>query len=280
MNTRRLRHLALVSVAILVLSQSYFGIENKNRALSVSRSQNELAWLPFVPADEELTAMTPALPTILIRPSNYLIKKDGERVLADRVYSGYGNGLVFIIESYKPKADDPSTKPPGVSPLAQRQPLQLPLSQPKIVVKKGQRQLLLFSGEKLLRTYRVGLGLSPIGDKVRSGDYRTPEGDFYIFTKNDKSAYYLSLGISYPNAPAAERGLRDHLINKSQYDAIMRALRARKGPPRNTLLGGDIYIHGNGAQSDWTWGCVALENEDIRELFNAVSAGTPVKIEP
>jgi hypothetical protein len=60
----------------------------------------------------------------------------------------------------------------------------------------------------------------------------------------------------------------------------MRALREKKGPPQSTLLGGDIYIHGNGAGSDWTWGCVALENEDVRELFNAVTVGTPVRIEP
>jgi murein L,D-transpeptidase YafK len=178
------------------------------------------------------------------------------------------------------KAANSSAKPPEVSRLAQRQPLQLPLSQPKIVVKKGERQLLLFSAEKLVRTYRVGLGLSPIGDKVRSGDHRTPEGDFYIFTRNDKSAFYLSLGISYPNVAHAERGLRDGLITRVQYDAIMRENKAKKTPPQNTHLGGTIYIHGNGAQSDWTWGCVALEDEDVRELFNAISVGTPVRIEP
>jgi len=131
-----------------------------------------------------------------------------------------------------------------------------------------------------VRTYRVGLGLSPVGDKVKQGDRRTPEGDFYIFTKNDKSAFFLSLGVSYPNAAHAARGLRDHLITKAQYDSIMEALLAKKAPPQNTPLGGDIYIHGNGATGDWTWGCVALENEDIREVFNAVSVGTPVKIEP
>jgi murein L,D-transpeptidase YafK len=165
-------------------------------------------------------------------------------------------------------------------PVEQRPKLQLPLRQPKIVVKKGQRQLLLFSEGKLVRTYHIGLGLSPLGDKVRQGDRRTPEGDFYIFTKNDKSAYYLSLGVSYPNATHAERGLRDGLITKAQHDTIMSALRAKKGPPQNTRLGGDIYIHGNGSQSDWTWGCVALENEDIRELFNAVNVGTPMTILP
>jgi len=155
-----------------------------------------------------------------------------------------------------------------------------PLTKPLIVVKKGRRELLLYSNDKLVRTYHVGLGLSPVGDKVRAGDRRTPEGDFYIFVKNDKSAFYLSLGLSYPNAPHAERGLRDSLINRSQYEAIIRALKARKTPPQNTRLGGDIYIHGNGSQSDWTWGCVALENEDIRELFDAVTVGTPVTIQP
>lgn len=115
---------------------------------------------------------------------------------------------------------------------------------------------------------------------MRSGDHRTPEGEYYIFTKNNKSAFYLSLGISYPNIAHAERGLRDGLITRAQYEAIMRANKAKRTPPQNTRLGGTIYIHGNGASSDWTWGCVALENEDIRELFNAISVGTPVTILP
>ena len=158
--------------------------------------------------------------------------------------------------------------------------LPLPLSSPRIVVMKAQRKLLLYSGDKLVRTYRVGLGLSPVGDKVRAGDRRTPESDFYIFTKNDKSAFYLSLGISYPNAAHAARGLRDGLITKTQYETIIEALKTRRTPPQNTKLGGDIYIHGNGSKSDWTWGCVALEDEDIHELFNAVEVGTPVRIKP
>ena len=70
------------------------------------------------------------------------------------------------------------------------------------------------------------------------------------------------------------------MITRGEYNSIMGALQAKKRPPQNTQLGGDIYIHGNGAQTDWTSGCVALENDDIRELFNAVAVGTPVKIEP
>ena len=166
------------------------------------------------------------------------------------------------------------------SAITNRSPLKLPLTAPRIVVKKAERRLFLYDGNKLVKTYRIGLGLSPKGDKVRQGDRRTPEGDFYIFTRNDKSAFYLSLGVSYPNAPHANRGLRDGLISKSQHDTIMRALKLKKTPPQNTGLGGDIYIHGHGAGSDWTWGCVALENDDIRELFNAATVGTPVTILP
>lgn len=156
----------------------------------------------------------------------------------------------------------------------------LKLTSPRIVVKKAERRLFLYDGNKLVKTYRIGLGLSPKGDKVRQGDRRTPEGDFYIFTRNDKSAFYLSLGVSYPNATHADRGLRDGLITKSQHDAIMRALKLKKTPPQNTALGGDIYIHGRGASSDWTWGCVALEDNDIRELFDIATVGTPVTILP
>ena len=159
-------------------------------------------------------------------------------------------------------------------------PLKLPLSHPSIVVKKSRRQLLLFSDGKLVRTYHIALGFSPTGDKVRQGDRRTPEGSFYIFAKNAKSAFYLSLGLSYPNAEHAARGLRDGLITRSQYNQIMSALKRKLTPPQNTALGGDIYVHGNGTQSDWTWGCVALENEEMRELFEAVQVRTPVVIEP
>lgn len=155
-----------------------------------------------------------------------------------------------------------------------------PAQKPRIVIYKGERKLELYSDKTLIKTYRFGLGFSPVTDKVREGDGATPEGDFYIFVKNNKSAYYLSLGISYPNAEDAVRGLRDGLITKAQHDAIVEAIRKQVAPPQYTKLGGLIYIHGHGAKSDWTWGCVALENEDIKELYDAVSVGTPVTIKP
>ena len=103
-----------------------------------------------------------------------------------------------------------SRKPRGDSPL------RLPLADPRVVVKKGERRLLLFDGDKQVRAYRVGLGFSPTGDKVRQGDGRTPEGSFYVCVKNAASKFYLSLGLSYPGREHAARGLRDGVIGRAQ----------------------------------------------------------------
>jgi murein L,D-transpeptidase YafK len=154
------------------------------------------------------------------------------------------------------------------------------LTAPRIVVFKSKRRLELYSNDNLVRVFRVGLGTSPVGDKVRQGDRRTPEGKFYICIKNSKSKYYLSLGLSYPNEEDAERGLRDGLINRERYNDILSAIKGKRTPPQNTALGGEIFIHGHGSEDDWTWGCVALDNRDIRELFEAVPLGTTVVINP
>ena len=159
-------------------------------------------------------------------------------------------------------------------------PLQLPLSEPRIEVSKRKRELVLYSSGKIVRKYRVGLGSNPKDDKTRQGDGCTPEGEFYVCSKNPKSSYYLSLGLSYPNEEDAERGFRDKLISKAQRDQIVRAIRRTSCPPWNTRLGGEVFIHGNGSLSDWTLGCVALDNENMKELFGVIPKGTPVKIKP
>ncbi len=68
--------------------------------------------------------------------------------------------------------------------------------------------------------------------------------------------------------------------HSAQHDQVVNAIKKKAAPPQHTALGGLIYIHANGAGSDWTWGCAALENEDIRELYKSVDIGTPVAIRP
>src|SRR5205085_8285711 len=74
-----------------------------------------------------------------------------------------------------------------------------------IVVEKKARKLTLFRDGKPMRTYLVALGGSPIGDKLRAGDNKTPEGVFYIDARQPNSKYHLALHISYPDAPHRAR---------------------------------------------------------------------------
>jgi murein L,D-transpeptidase YafK len=168
----------------------------------------------------------------------------------------------------------------AAGPVSTDQPIAGPIIEPRIVVLKAKRHLQLLSGNTVVRRYRVGLGLNPGPAKQRAGDNATPEGTFYVFVKNPQSRFYLSLGLSYPGPSDAERGLQSGLITKLQHDRILAAARRKVAPPRNTALGGDIFIHGRGSSTDWTWGCIALDDPDMRELYRAVPLGTPVSIEP
>ena len=138
----------------------------------------------------------------------------------------------------------------------------------------------VFDGDLLIKTYRISLGPTPFGDKTEEGDGRTPEGDFYIFTKNPESQFFRSLAISYPGIEAATRGLSSGSISQEEYRSILKAVEAKKMPPQRTRLGGEIYIHGGGVDTDWTQGCIAVADRDIEEIFDAVPIGTPVHIEP
>ncbi len=128
-----------------------------------------------------------------------------------------------------------------------------------IVAWKGRRRMAVMSGSEALRWWHFDLGFSPEGHKQFEGDGKTPEGQYVIDRKNPRSAYHLSVGISYPND-------RDR--------AYARAL------GRNP--GGDIFFHGTPhemqGRPDWTAGCLAITNEEVEELYAMVPLGTPVLI--
>jgi len=151
---------------------------------------------------------------------------------------------------------------------------------PSLVVVKSKRELQLLSQGEVIRTYRIGLGLDPVNPKVRQGDFATPEGTYYVCTKNPQSRYTLALGLSYPSPIDADRGLAEGMITAEQRARIQAAWESGGTPPWNTRLGGEIMIHGRGAYADWTAGCVALDDADIRELYRVIPVGTTVEIRP
>src|SRR5262245_16334087 len=68
-----------------------------------------------------------------------------------------------------------------------------------VIVHKGERRMVLMRGDSILRTYKIALGLNPIGHKERAGDFRTPEGRYFLTRRNPRSDFFLSIQVSYPN---------------------------------------------------------------------------------
>ena len=137
----------------------------------------------------------------------------------------------------------------------------------RLVVRKTERRLVLMHGETVVRSYKIALGLNPIGQKERAGDYRTPEGRYFLVRRNPRSDYFLSIQVSYPNESDLKRAHKNH------WDA-----------------GGSIMIHGLPNQlkhapayyeiTDWTDGCIALSNADMVEVWLLTPDNAPIDILP
>lgn len=135
----------------------------------------------------------------------------------------------------------------------------------RILVDKSDRTLVLYKANKVIARYRnIRFGDALLGHKRFEGDERTPEGTYTIDGRNPGSSYHLSLRVSYPNAA-------DLAYAKA----------------RGKSAGGDIFIHGqpNGYSGtpinrDWTDGCIALSNAEIKQIWNVVPDGVKIIIQP
>jgi murein L,D-transpeptidase YafK len=137
----------------------------------------------------------------------------------------------------------------------------------RIVVHKAQRRLDLMHGYTVLRSYRIELGLNPIGQKQRSGDFRTPEGTYYLSRRNARSDFFLSVQVSYPNEGDLARARRNHWDSGG---SIM-----IHGLP-NTLKHPPEYYESH----DWTDGCIAVSNSDMVEIWLLTPDNVPIEILP
>jgi len=151
----------------------------------------------------------------------------------------------------------PALAAPGPTPSVE--------SADRILVLKSEHTLTLLSHGKPIRVYKVALGSGGPGPKDHEGDRKTPEGTYIIDRKNSRTLWHLTLHISYPNAADRARADAEHLSP-----------------------GGDIMIHGvtkqfeylgaTQADSDWTYGCIALSNPELDEVSGLVPIGTTIEI--
>ena len=136
-----------------------------------------------------------------------------------------------------------------------------------IRVDKSKRRMQLLRDGDVMRSYHISLGSHPKGHKLKEGDGRTPEGRYRIDWRNPRSKFHKSLHISYPNA-RDRQAARQHGVSP----------------------GGDIMIHGMPNGWGWAWlflrpwhwtdGCIAVNDREMEEIWNAVPDGTPIEIQP
>ena len=141
--------------------------------------------------------------------------------------------------------------------VAQEGPLPASTRIDRLVAYKGDHRLEAWSGERLVRTYRIAIGAGGAGPKRYEGDRRTPEGVYRIDRRHHSRRFHRFLHVSYPNDEDRRRYAE---------------LRERGAVPEGAGIGGDIGIHGEsdvpavrslGNRGDWTDGCIAVTDAEL-----------------
>lgn len=156
-------------------------------------------------------------------------------------------------------------EPPKAAPAPPRSAHRSPTTGPvdRIVVKKAERRLYLMRGDEPFRSYKVALGYQPTGHKQRKGDGRTPEGIYYLDWRSERSNYRKALHISYPN-------MQD----------LLRAERKGDDPGGLIMIHGQPTGRGVNRSGDWTFGCIAVSDLAIDEIWSYTPIGTRIEILP
>jgi len=157
----------------------------------------------------------------------------------------------------------------------------------RILVWKARHRLVVLSGSKVVRSYHVSLGMSPVGPKTVRGDGKTPVGVYAVYEKRPSERFRWFLALNYPAKEDADRAFAANRISADTWADIWIADKTGQAPPWDTPLGAFVGIHGTGAggrtaklrlASDWTNGCIALSDRDIDELYETIPVGTVVEI--
>ena len=137
----------------------------------------------------------------------------------------------------------------------------------KVIIEKAARKLYLLQDGEVFRTFDIALGIMPVGDKEREGDFKTPEGNYRLDLRNPNSEYFLSIRVSYPDSQDLAEARR-----------------------RGVSPGGSIMIHGQPNEpthsetyyrtQDWTNGCIAVSNSDMIDIWLMTDENTPIEIRP
>lgn len=139
----------------------------------------------------------------------------------------------------------------------------------EIRIDKSDHTLELVVEGKIYKRYRVAIGPGGDGPKQWEGDQKTPVGSYEVIAHY--GIFHRFLHVNYPNAE-----------DRRRYARLWREGKV----PRGAGVGHSIGIHGVGdpdlagvhKESDWTLGCVALDDAEIDEIARLAPIGTKVVI--
>lgn len=137
------------------------------------------------------------------------------------------------------------------------------------IAKSAHRMELVADGQ-VVKTYRVAIGSGGAGPKKMEGDKVTPVGTYHIMGRW-KGLFHQFMPLSYPNDEDRKRYAE---------------LKKQGLVPPGVGVGGGVGIHGAGGKEwngihkehDWTYGCIALDDDEIDEVASRVKDGTKVVI--
>jgi murein L,D-transpeptidase YafK len=134
-----------------------------------------------------------------------------------------------------------------------------------VLVYKSERLLMLLRAGEVIGHFPISLGRNPVGPKTHEGDARTPEGRYYLDWRNPDSRFHRSIHISYPSPKDL---VHSHRAGASPGGNVM-----IHGLPNDPVKAGIVW-------DDWTDGCIAVGNEAMDAIWNAVDDGTLIVIRP
>jgi len=133
-----------------------------------------------------------------------------------------------------------------------------------ILVDKLGHFCLLINKGKIQKRFTANLSRNWYRRKARSQDASTPVGEYKVTRLIPNGKYGKALMLNYPNLEDRRR------FQALQQDGTI---------PREAHIGGNIEIHGRGVpETDWTDGCVSLDDNDMRELYKFAYVDMPVTI--
>lgn len=141
-----------------------------------------------------------------------------------------------------------------------------------IIVDKSEYELKVYDEEGWYATYPIVFGSKDLGDKLKEGDKRTPEGEFKIIVKKFHPKWGPELLLDYPNEVSVKK------FNERKAKGII---------PKTARIGNGIAIHATRPDEEWTvdnfynWtdGCVSVKYSEMKDLFSYIPIGTPVTIQ-